>query len=135
MALNRSSDIDWDVVADRLQSREISNYSMAITWLWVAARFVSKRLPMSVDGPNHEFPLLRTEAWRLSAYRSRWRNKSWTRKLLAEGLRAEFDMKLEGPVPYTPFVHKMRRTTSAAAARLTYGAWRKFKWKDTLPSA
>ncbi len=128
-------DISWEVVVERLRSVEIRDYSLAVTWLLAANCFTTTDISNTIELPQRDFPLLRTSTWRLTAYRSRFRNKSWTRKLLAEGLRSELDMGLEGPVPSTPFVHKVRRTTSAVAARLTYRTWRRLRWTDDADSA
>lgn len=124
VALIEPGGIDWEKIVQRLNSFETENPTQAITWLRVAAFLSGVKLPEEIEQVGESFPLHRTYTWRIKAYRSPVRNRSWTRKLLAEALRCEFDMGIEGPVPATPAVYQARRQISAAAARMVYRVWR-----------
>lgn len=125
VALGNSHSVDWTTITHRLRSKETDDRKLAVTWLRAASYFGDESLPAHVSELSAPFALHRMYTWRIRIFRSRVRNRAWTRKLLAEALRSEFRMKTERPVPATPVSHKTRRWISAAAARLMYRTWKR----------
>lgn len=119
--------IYWDVITERLESRELRNRDALLRWLQAAAELAGVPLPIRVGSMPRPFPMLRVLRWRLAAFRRAGDRPRLLEKLLEEGTRIEAGMPMQELVKGKELSLHARRRTASMVARGSYYTWRTFK--------
>ncbi|MFI5210067.1 MAG: hypothetical protein ACHQ2E_06465, partial [Gemmatimonadales bacterium] len=119
--------IYWDVIAERLESRELRNRDALLRWLQAAAELAGVPLPMHLRAMPRPFPMQRVLKWRLAAFRRVGDRPRLLEKLLEEGTRIEAGMPMQELVKGKELSLHARRRTASTVARGAYYAWRMVK--------
>ncbi len=122
--MTEDADLDWEVIADRLNSAEIRDRSTTVRWLAAGAELAGRPLPESIGAPPRPFPALRMLRWRLAAFRKAGERPRLLEKLLDEGTRAELSLPMQEQVAGTGSRLRFRRRSATVVARSLYYAWR-----------
>jgi len=119
-----SGAIYWDVIDERLHSREIRERDPILRWLQAAAELAGVSLPLHLRSMPRPFPTLRMLRWRLAAFRRAGDRPRLLEKLLEEGTRIEAGMPLQELVKGKKLTLHARRRSASMVARGAYYTWR-----------
>lgn len=122
--MTEDSDIDWELIADRLNSVEIKDRTRTMRWLAASADLAGRPLPENLAPIPKAFPLLRMLRWRLAAWRRAAERPRLLEKLLDEGTRAELALPMQEQVAGIGSGQRVRRRSATVVARSLYYAWR-----------
>jgi putative nucleotidyltransferase-like protein len=119
--------LDWDVIGERINSREIRNRDALLRWLQAAAELAGVPLPFRLGTMPRPFPIRRALNWRLAAFRRAGDRPRLLEKLLEEGTRIEAGMPMQELVKGKELTLHARRRTASTVARGAYYTWRMVK--------
>ena len=119
--------IYWDVIGERLNSREIRNRDTLLRWLQASAELAGVPLHLHLGTMPRPFPMLRVLKWRLAAFRRAGDRPRLLEKLLEEGTRIEAGMPMQELVKGKVLTLHARRRTASTVARGAYYTWRMVK--------
>ncbi|HTO73556.1 MAG TPA: nucleotidyltransferase family protein [Gemmatimonadales bacterium] len=122
--MTEDADIDWEIIAERLNSVEIRDRGASVRWLTAGAELAGRPLPPSITQVPRPFPLLRVLRWRLAALRRAGERPRLLEKLLDEGTRAELRLPMQEQVAGIGSGLRVRRRSATLVARSIYYAWR-----------
>ncbi|MEO8030072.1 MAG: nucleotidyltransferase family protein [Gemmatimonadota bacterium] len=116
--------VDWDVIAERLNSAETPSRSQTMRWLAAAADLAGRAVPAELVPIPKPFPILRMLRWRLAVLNKTAERPRLMEKLLEEGDRAELALPMQEQVAGIGPAQRLRRRAATLVARGIYLFWR-----------